>query len=159
MNLFARQVASHFHDVFFGSPWTGKNYFDALADVHLNMACFRLQDTNSIATIVNHIAYYLAPVRKTLQGLPLEASDRASFEIPEPATEDTFAKAKAYLFSEAKNIVSVINEMTDEQMLSDFYGNKYGNCYKNIVGIIEHCHYHLGQIILIKKVYAASTAT
>jgi len=28
---------------------------------------------------------------------------------------------------------------------------KYGNYYRNFHGIIEHCHYHLGQIVLIKK--------
>jgi hypothetical protein len=28
---------------------------------------------------------------------------------------------------------------------------KYGNYYRNLHGIIEHTHYHLGQIVLIKK--------
>jgi hypothetical protein len=30
---------------------------------------------------------------------------------------------------------------------------KYGNYYRNIHGIIEHIHYHLGQIVLIEKYF------
>jgi hypothetical protein len=33
-----------------------------------------------------------------------------------------------------------------------FDDKKYGNYYRNITGIIEHNHYHLGQIVLIKKI-------
>ena len=31
---------------------------------------------------------------------------------------------------------------------------KYGNYFRNLTGIIEHLHYHLGQIVLIKKLIA-----
>ena len=35
---------------------------------------------------------------------------------------------------------------------------KYGTYYRNFHGLIEHAHYHLGQIVLIKKLVAASKA-
>jgi hypothetical protein len=28
---------------------------------------------------------------------------------------------------------------------------KYGSVLRNIMGVIEHTHYHLGQIVLLKK--------
>jgi len=36
--------------------------------------------------------------------------------------------------------------------ISETWNGKYGNYFRNIVGVIEHIHYHLGQIVLIKKI-------
>jgi hypothetical protein len=35
-----------------------------------------------------------------------------------------------------------------------FWDEKYGNYYTNVQAVIEHCHYHLGQVVLIKKIIA-----
>jgi hypothetical protein len=32
-----------------------------------------------------------------------------------------------------------------------FSQKKYGTYYRNLMGVIEHSHYHLGQISLIRK--------
>ena len=32
-----------------------------------------------------------------------------------------------------------------------FVKPEYGNYYRNLHGLIEHTHYHLGQVALIKK--------
>ena len=43
-------------------------------------------------------------------------------------------------------------EKLDEAKLSEVFADpKYGNFYRNLQGIIEHTHYHLGQISLLKK--------
>ena len=42
--------------------------------------------------------------------------------------------------------------MPDEQLWKEFAEKKYGNYYRNLQGIIEHFHYHLGQIAFIKKI-------
>ena len=38
----------------------------------------------------------------------------------------------------------------------EFFHEKYGNYYRNLHGVIEHAHYHLGQIALIKKMFQNS---
>jgi hypothetical protein len=39
-----------------------------------------------------------------------------------------------------------------DKLTEDFGGTaKYGNYFRNIAGVVEHTHYHLGQIALIKK--------
>ena len=41
--------------------------------------------------------------------------------------------------------------MSEEKLDEAFVDEKYGTYHRNIDGMIEHCYYHLGQIVLIKK--------
>ena len=41
--------------------------------------------------------------------------------------------------------------MTEEKLNEHFVDEKYGNYQRNIDAMIEHSYYHLGQIVMIKK--------
>ena len=41
--------------------------------------------------------------------------------------------------------------MPEEELSQGFVDEKYGTYSRNIDGMIEHSYYHLGQIVLIKK--------
>ncbi len=45
-----------------------------------------------------------------------------------------------------------MEQLPEHKLWEDFTDKKYGNYYRNFHGIIEHSHYHLGQIVLIKKI-------
>ena len=53
---------------------------------------------------------------------------------------------------EAEDFAQLIEKMTDDEIWSIMIDEKYGTYYRNFQGIIEHFHYHLGQISLIKKI-------
>lgn len=55
-------------------------------------------------------------------------------------------------FADAENFAALIEQMPEPKLWETFTDEKYGIYYKNLTGIIEHCHYHLGQIVLIKKI-------
>ena len=57
----------------------------------------------------------------------------------------------AKTWSDAETLANLIEQLPESRLWEDFSDNKYGNYYRNLHGIIEHCHYHLGQIVLIKK--------
>ena len=62
-----------------------------------------------------------------------------------------------FIFSKTLTSFAILIEQLQESKLwEDFSENKYGNYYRNICGIIEHIHYHLGQIVLIKKIILQS---
>jgi hypothetical protein len=43
-------------------------------------------------------------------------------------------------------------EKLDESKLTEIFGDeKYGTYFRNLMGVVEHAHYHLGQIVIIKK--------
>jgi hypothetical protein len=55
-------------------------------------------------------------------------------------------------WKDAENFDNAIEQLPEHMLWENLSDEKYGNYYRNIHGIIEHTHYHLGQIVLIKKI-------
>lgn len=55
-------------------------------------------------------------------------------------------------WTDAENFASLIEQLPESKLDEIFVDEKYGSYYRNFLGIIEHIHYHLGQIVLIKKI-------
>jgi hypothetical protein len=47
--------------------------------------------------------------------------------------------------------LALVEAMPEEQLRQPFDRGKYGNWFRNLCGVVEHVHYHLGQIVLIRK--------
>ena len=156
MNLTA-QIAKHFKDVHFGGNWTSVNLKETLADVTWQQATTKIYSLNTIATLVFHINYYVSAVTKVLQGEPLTAHDRYSFDLPPIQNHDDWEKLLNKTWSDAEKFVQLIEQLPEGRLGEVFSDEKYGTYYRNIHGIIEHTHYHLGQIVLIKKILLQSS--
>ena len=87
MNLPA-QLAKHLRDVFFGGNWTSVNLRDSLANITWQQANSKIHSLNTILALVYHINYYISAVTKVLQGEPLVASDKFSFDHPSIQSEE-----------------------------------------------------------------------
>lgn len=146
-----QQLAKHFRDVFFGKNWTAVNLKDTLADVTLQEATTQVHGLNTIALLVFHIHYYVNPVLKVLQGGPLVASDKFSFDLQPLASEAEWRDMVDKVMADAELFAQAVEAFPEERLFDDFSESKYGTFYRNIFGIVEHTHYHLGQISLIKK--------
>ncbi len=146
------QIAKHFRDVYFGSNWTSVNLKDTLADVSWEEATTKLHNLNTIASLVFHINYYVNPILKVLQGEALVANDKFSFDFPTITSESDWQKLEAKVFLDVELFAAEIEKLDETKLFEDFADQKYGSYYRNLHGIIEHTHYHLGQICLIKKI-------
>ena len=146
------QIAKHFRDVHFGGNWASSNLRDNLADVTWQQATTQVYSFNSIATLVYHTNYYVSAVLKVLQGESLQAKDEYSFSHPPINSEEDWQLLLNKTFSDAETFATLIEQLPEEKLFENFTDEKYGNYYRNIHGIIEHIHYHLGQIVLIKKI-------
>ena len=102
--------------------------------------------------LVYHINYYTSEVLKVLEGEPLVASDKYSFNLPPINNQEDWEKLLNKTWTDAGKFASLIEQLPETMLWEDFSDGKYGNYYRNIHGIIEHTHYHLGQIVLIKKI-------
>jgi uncharacterized damage-inducible protein DinB len=147
-----KQIAKHIRDVYFGGNWTSVNLKDTLTDISWEEATTNVHNFNTIATLVFHINYYVAPVLKVLQGDPLNANDKFSFDLPLITSADDWQKLITKALEEAELLALQIEKLDETKLFKDFTDPKYGNYYRNLHGIIEHTHYHLGQICLIKKI-------
>lgn len=57
----------------------------------------------------------------------------------------------AKFWSNAEDFASLVEQLPDEKLKEAFVDAKYGTYQRNIEAMIEHSYYHLGQIVLIKK--------
>ncbi len=146
-----KQIAKHFREVHFGGNWTFVNLKDTLSDVTWLEATTKHQDFNTIATLIFHINYYVNPVAKVLQGEPLNASDKFSFDCPTITSQEEWENLVQKVLEEAERFALEIEKLEESKLFEVFSEEKYGNYFRNLFGIVEHTHYHLGQIALIKK--------
>jgi uncharacterized damage-inducible protein DinB len=146
------QIAKQFREVFFGGNWTSVNLQETLADVNWQQATTPVYSFNTIATLVYHSNYYVNAVLKVLQGEPLNAKDAYSFDHPPIESAEDWQSLLHKTWSEAEAFAALLEQLPETMLGETFTDEKYGNYYRNIHGIIQHTHYHLGQIVLIKKI-------
>ena len=87
MNISA-QIAKHLKEVYFGGNWTDVNLKETVEGISWQQATTQIYSLNSIASLVFHMDYYIVAVLEVLQGKPLNASDKFSFELPKISSED-----------------------------------------------------------------------
>jgi len=146
-----KHLASHFRGVFFGGNWTDSNLKNQLAEVSLKDATTKIQDCNTILALTFHIGYYVTGVLEVFNDRPLLIKDKFSYKHAEISTAEDWQSLCDTIFKHAETLAKHIETLPEEHIWDDFSDAKYGNYYRNILGIIEHTHYHLGQIALLKK--------
>ena len=148
----AKNLSKNFLDVHFGGNWTVSNLKDHLKDVTWQQSICQVYHLNSIAILTFHSSYYVSVLIKFLEGGSLDGKDEDSFQVPSNQSEEDWEKIKLAVFENAKKAAMLIATISDGQLLETFSDGKYGNYFRNISGVIEHLHYHLGQMVLIKKI-------
>jgi len=147
-------IAKHYKEIIFGGNWTYSNLKEHLEDVTWEQATKRVESFNTIAALTYHINYYVIGAIDVLQGKPLLIKDKYSFDHPSIKSETDWNKIKDSLFNDANKFTNLVEKLPDSKLPEIFENKKWGNYYRNLHGIIEHAHYHLGQIVLVKKLTA-----
>lgn len=145
------QIAKHFREVFFGGNWCTVSLKPVLADVTRAEAMIQVHSFNTILSLTYHMGYYVTVVRKVLQGEALDAHDKFSFDHPEVNSEEEWQQLQQMLWDEVEAFASLAEQLPEEKLWQDFTDPKYGIYFRNLFGIVEHTHYHLGQVVLLKK--------
>jgi len=153
------QIAKHFREVYFGGNWTSVNLKETLANVTWQQATQKVYSFNTIAALVYHINYYVGAIAGVLQGEPLSAKDTYSFDHPAIQTHEDWEKLLNKTWDDAQELAIIVEQLPEGKLDEIFVDEKYGNYYRNFHGAIEHTHYHLGQIVLIKKLLEQETKT
>jgi uncharacterized damage-inducible protein DinB len=146
-----KQLAGHIRQVFNGGNWTDSSLSGALRDIDREEAVKPRTPMHSIAELVFHIRYYFAAIVGVLEGGPLDASDRFSFDLPAIHGEKDWERLRDEAFELAERLAALVEALPDGRLQETFVEERYGTVLRNIMGVIEHTHYHLGQIVLLKK--------
>jgi hypothetical protein len=145
------QIAKHFRDVYFGGNWTAVNLKETLADVSWQEATIKVDELNMIGVLLFHIDYYVNALIQVLQGKPLTAKDKFSFDLPPIQSTTDWEDMLTKVWQHAEVFAELVEQLPERKLSEPFLDGKYGTWYRNLTGLIEHTHYHLGQIVLVKK--------
>ena len=145
------QLAKHIREVHFGGNWTAVNLKETLADVSWQQATTKIDSLNTIAALVYHMHYYVDVIIKVLRSEPIQAHDKYSFDVPPIQSQHDWQNLMDMVWNDAEVLAALIEQLPDEALDTIFIKEKYGNYLRNFQGLAEHTHYHLGQIVLIKK--------
>ena len=145
-------ITKHLRDFYTGDNWTASNLKTQLEGITWQEATTTVYGFNTIAVLVFHINYYVEATLNVLQGQPLDANDTFAFDCPKINLKEDWDALVTKVFTDAEAFASLIEKLHENTLWENIADPKYGDYYRNLQGIIEHNHYHLGQIALIKKI-------
>jgi hypothetical protein len=152
------QIAKQLREVHFGGNWTDVDLKQCLVGIDWEQAIEKVYSLNTIADLIFHMNYYVRAVMSVLQNEPLESKQELSFNMLPINSAEDWENLLGRTWADAETFALLIEALPENLLAEIFVEEKYGTYYKNIHGVIEHTHYHLGQIVLIKKIISQKTS-
>jgi uncharacterized damage-inducible protein DinB len=152
------EIAKRFREVILNGTWIANtNFKHQLTDLNWEMATAKVGDLNTIAILAQHIHYYIRGIKNVFKGGSLDIKDKYSFDFQPIQSQEEWENFLTHFFSDAEEFALLIEQMPEEKLKEAFVDEKYGTYQRNIDGMIEHSYYHLGQIVLIKKLLSSKS--
>lgn len=146
------EIASRFKEIILNGTWVANtNYKLQLENLDWRIAVKPVQNLNTIAILAQHIHYYIKGLNQVFKGGTLDIKDKFSFDFPPIQSQEEWNSFLEKFWNDSQEFASLVEQMPDEKLNEPFVDEKYGTYRRNIDCMIEHSYYHLGQIVLIKK--------
>ena len=146
------EIASRFKEIILNGTWVANtNYKLQLENLDWKIAVKPVQNLNTIAILAQHIHYYIKGLNQVFKGGTLDIKDKFSFDFPPIQSQEEWNNFLEKFWNDSQEFASFVEQMPDEKLNEPFVDEKYGTYRRNIDCMIEHSYYHLGQIVLIKK--------
>jgi uncharacterized damage-inducible protein DinB len=147
----SQRIATLYQSVYDGSPWIDITILEVVKDIDCNDALKKIRpDFNSIWEIVNHIISWRKNVLQRVQGKILITPNHNYFETVTETSQEDWQNALKKLEESQQEWVKFLDSF-DETDFEKIYPNNGMTYYEHIHGIIQHDIYHLGQIVILKK--------
>ena len=145
------QIANQFQESQLNGTWIATNLKAEIAELTWQQATTKIGTLNTIAALTFHLNYYVAGLIQVFEGGTLDIRDKYSFDCPPITSQADWNKLRDKSFADAEKFAELVEKMPENQLNKGFVDIKYGDYRRNIHGVIEHTYYHLGQIVLMKK--------
>lgn len=144
-------IARHVLDVHIGGNWTEADIKETLKDVTWKEAVtVTIASPNSIAMLLHHLTFYNEVVLQRLLDIYEPIPDTNGFDVPHIITEDAWLQLKHKNLQSAHALAEGVLQFPEERLF-ELTANGKTTFYDNLHGIAEHAHYHLGQIVILKR--------
>lgn len=151
-------IASRFREVILNGTWIANtNYKHQLAALDWETATAPFNGLNTIAVLAQHIHYYINGIKNVFEGGTLDIKDQYSFDFAPIRSQEQWELFLSTFWKDSETFAHLIEQMEEGQLEQVFVQEQYGTYLRNIDAMIEHSYYHLGQIVLIKKLLLESS--
>ena len=152
------QIAQHLLDVHYGNNWTEVNIAQTLQNIHLKEALtVTASSPNTLASLLNHISYWNRVMISRIEGFEIQIPASNGFDHPTLHDENDWIDLQNQNLISARDLAAAIREINDDDLFNPILPG-YPSYYKSLHGAIEHVHYHLGQMVIIKNLVLRVTA-
>ena len=147
------ELANRFREVILDGTWIANtNFKNQLEDLKYEIAIKKFENLNSIAVLAQHINYYIQGMNNVFKGGNLEIKDKFSFDFEVIKSQQEWNNFLNIFWNDTNDFAEFVEKISEEKLEEFFTDQKYGSYKRNINAMIEHSYYHLGQIVLIKKI-------
>lgn len=143
-------IAQHLLDVYTGGNWTEVSMAQTLSDIHWQEATKLTPGSpNTIAALVHHLSYWNRVMIERINGNAPVIPEVNGFDVGTISNEAEWKKLIRDLLITGSELAIAIKDF-DEDRLEEPVAEGLSTSYKNLQGTVEHVHYHLGQIVILK---------
>lgn len=152
MHSESEYLAQRLEELFLNGRWIANtNYQEELGLANWTLASRQHPNLNSIVKLTFHIWYYLQGINTYFKTGILEIKDQFSFDAEAIQDEQAWNDLKIDFLKNAVQLIDSVRALNPQQLEADFFDPRYGNYRRNIDGMLEHAYYHLGQLVLLRK--------
>ena len=138
-----------FRDHFDGNPWIDVSILPSLKGLNAPAAAKNMEGFNSIWQIVHHMTCWRETMLERLRGKPIPSPADNYFVPVTDISPKAWTKAVSRLRVSQRSLLAYLSE--EPGAMDEKPGNQVYTRYELIQGLLQHDAYHLGQIILLKK--------
>lgn len=147
----AHRITSLFEKLYNGKPWLDINMVSTLKSIHAKQAQKRvLKNCNTIWEITAHVIAWRQNVLQRVNGEVITTPNHNYIEEVKDTSEAAWENTLRDLDVSQKQWVDFLKTSSDNSLKLIYTPNNM-TYYEHIHGIIQHDAYHLGQIMLLKK--------
>ncbi|MEJ7673858.1 MAG: hypothetical protein WKF59_14460 [Chitinophagaceae bacterium] len=99
-----------------------QTYKDNLADVTWQEATTQVYSLNTLAALVYHINYFVSAVLQVLQGEPLSAHDKYSFDLPPIRSQQDRESLLDKTWTDAENFAGLVEQLPESKLWGRLFG-------------------------------------
>lgn len=144
-------IARHILEVHEGNNWTEVDVTQTLQDVTMEEATLRTQASpNTIAALLQHLTFWNRVVVKRIYGIAVGETPDNGYFVPELLDEADWQRLKADNLKSAHELAAAIRQFNVDALEQPILP-EHDTAYRNLQGSVEHVHYHLGQMVILKK--------
>ena len=147
----SKRVSNLYQSIYNGNPWLEVTLANTLENVTAEQAYRKINpNLNTIWEIVNHLIQWRRNILRRVQGEIITTPNHNYFVPILDSSEASWEQSLQSLAKSQEMWNACLSDFNDADFEKIDQNNNH-NFYEDIHGIIQHDVYHLGQIVILKK--------